>query len=556
MTNILLEITTKCLNCGNTIAVNSAVNKIWCAGCKGQTTFSEELWSLLLDEIISAANEMHMGEARSTSVEDKTAGTVRVNFKKTDLACSGCKQIITYNENDKIHCDNCGIDINKRAVSKVFIKQGVNFFINEDTYQIEEEKEKSYIINPVEISCNNCGAPLKADGTNRLVNCSFCKTEVMIPDNVWYRLHPSIQIRPWYFAYKATMDQKATQLSFDGISGICCDEEHILYCVGENTDGSHALWAMSPQCELKWMTLIKHDKRWPEYFSQIELLADGNLLLWNEEVHPGLVYDKSNGSFIKELGEIEPKNSEVPRLDFYDFIDFAVDPDGSMVALINQRIMRFSKDGEGIYVWPKSFLDLQDLKPIYKHNNKEPETRDVNDLNSGGIVLPQSLKNKTNTYSFVAKCTIHISKDSSLFILAPFKGNERSEILGGAVLTKFNREGKILYKADLEAYGTEQFPIKTDNEGYAYIVMIDAREEYKNNGRMIRVSPDGKEVKVIAKLPFSATLDSRLAVGGDGTIYTVENGENFRIYNRDGKQIWRNQTAQENDKKTIADKDE
>jgi Zn finger protein HypA/HybF involved in hydrogenase expression len=556
-TNILLEITTKCIHCGDTIAVNSAVNKIWCSGCKGQTTFSGELWSLLLGEIISISNEMNFGEARNTSVEDETAGTVRVTFKKADLECYNCKQLITYNENDNIICSKCGAAIQKRAVSKTSVKKGFNFFINEDTYQLGEEKEKSYIINPVEISCTNCGGPLKADGTERLIKCSFCNTEIMIPDSVWYRLHPSIHVRPWYFVYRADMDQKITPLSFDAINGICCDEEQLLYCMGENADGTKALWAMSPQCELKWMTLIPRDKRWPECFSEIELLSDGNLLIWNKEVHPGLVYDRRDGNFIKELGGIEPAHSKAPKLDFYDCSSVAADPDGSIVCFINRRILRFSKDGEGIYLWPKSFLDFQRLRPIYLNNGKEPKKRDVNDIRGGGFVLPQNLRNKTNTYSYTGDSSVHISRDGSLFILAPFKGNERHEILGGAILTKFDRKGKILYKADLEAYGTGQFRTRTDHEGYAYVIMHDAREEYKNNGRIIRVSPDGSDVKVIAKLPFSAVIspDSCFTVAGDGTIYSIGNGEEIRIFNREGKYIWRNEAALKSEKKRIEDDD-
>ncbi len=554
MINILLEITTKCMNCGDTIAINAAVNKIWCSHCKGHTTFSNELWSLLLGEIMSMSNEMHFGEAGRTSIEDESSGTVRITFKITNPVCYNCKQNISYNDNvnDKITCSNCGTAILKRPVPQALINKNVNFFLDEDSYQIEEENENSYIVKPVDLSCTHCGAPLKADGKDRLISCTFCNTEIMLPDTIWHRLHPSEHIRQWYFVYAGDKDKKLKPWSFGEIDGICCDEEQILYCIGETRKGANSLWAMTPQCELKWMTLIPQDKRWPRYFSNIELLADGNLLIWDREVHPGLVYDKRNGDFIKELGGIEPAGSKIHTLDFYYFSSFAADPDGSMVGLINSRILRFSKEGKGIYLWPKTFLDSQKLQPIYIKNGNEskPEMRMFRD---GGLVLPHKLKNKTNIYSYLSEGynSVHIGKDGSLYILAPFKGNAQHEILGGAILTKFNRKGKIIYKADLKAYSTNQFKIKTDNNGYTFIVLNDSREDFA--GKIIRVSPDGSEIKIIIKTSSSAVHDSSFAVGGDGTIYLVSMKNQLRIYNREGELIWRNTAALEFDKKSIED---
>lgn len=550
-TPILLEVTTKCKHCGDTIAINSAVKKIWCSGCHAQVLFSKELWSLLLGEVLSISGEMSYGEARNTMFEDETAGMVRVSFKKTGLLCSNCNEPITYGENDDFICGKCGTVINKRAATNILEKNDLGYFINEDQYQIDEEKEKSYFRNPVEISCTNCGVSLKIDGAERLIKCSFCDTEMMIQDSVWYRLHPSMEIRPWYYIHEAEMDQKIEPVSFDSISGICCDEEKNLFCIGKNVDYTDALWAMTSQGELKWMNLVPKDKRWPEYFSKIELLSDGNLLIWNNDVHSALVYKKHDGSFIKELGGIEPMNSETHQLDFYDCVSVAADPDGSIVCLINSRILRFSKEGKGVYLWPKSFMDFQKLKSIYKCNDKNPEKRDVYDIRRGGIVLPHKLKNKTNSYSYIGDSSVHISKDGSLYILASLKLNVKHEILGGAILTKFDRKGKILYKADLQAYSTSQFNVRTDDEGFAYVVMHDARDESDQSGRVIRVSPDGTEVKSIAKLSFSAVISSGscFAVAGDGTIYAVGNNDEIRILNREGKFLWRNEAAQESDRK-------
>jgi hypothetical protein len=94
-TPILLEITTKCKHCGDTIAINSAVKKIWCSGCHAEVLFSKELWSLLLGEILSISGEMSYGEARNTMFEDETAGMVRVSFKKLVYCAAIAKSRLT-----------------------------------------------------------------------------------------------------------------------------------------------------------------------------------------------------------------------------------------------------------------------------------------------------------------------------------------------------------------------------------------------------------------------------------------------------------------------------
>ncbi|PLW92350.1 MAG: hypothetical protein C0592_11225, partial [Marinilabiliales bacterium] len=269
MTGILLEITTRCVHCGDAIAINSAVNKFWCPGCKGLTRFPNELWTMLLDEISNTAGEMSRGEARSTSIDDANTGTVRISFRKTDLHCPECKEPIAFHEGEKLTCDACGTHVFTRKVPASMGKKGFNYFINEDPYQVEEEKDDTYTRHPAEISCTNCGASIEADGSKRLVNCQHCDTDMMLPDGIWYRLNPSEKIRPWYFAWRAQMDKKPDNLEFEDIYDICCDDDKILYCIGENTDGSPALWAMTADCQLKWMNLIPADKRWPDGFAHI-----------------------------------------------------------------------------------------------------------------------------------------------------------------------------------------------------------------------------------------------------------------------------------------------
>lgn len=130
MTNIAVEITARCENCNEIIAVNAAVNKIWCSKCKGATLFPDELWGMILTDIIAEADEMHLGEARKTSIENPKAGVERVSFKKINLFCSHCHKVLPANiENEQtIVCSHCSATIIKRPVSPKFKNTNLHFF--------------------------------------------------------------------------------------------------------------------------------------------------------------------------------------------------------------------------------------------------------------------------------------------------------------------------------------------------------------------------------------------------------------------------------------------
>ncbi len=99
-------------------------------------------------------------------------------------------------------------------------------------------------------------------------------------------------------------------------------------------------------------------------------------------------------------------------------------------------------------------------------------------------------------------------------------------------------------------YGFEEVPPEIDNDGYAYIMINDARDETENRARIIRVSPDGSEVKIIVKANVMAINANHhcFAISGSGTIYTIGEGDQIRIYNRDGEQLWRSDSKRKADK--------
>ncbi len=72
--------------------------------------------------------------------------------------------------------------------------QGVKAIVGEEpsllpgTHGKQPVKESSS--RPVAFQCPNCADNLTIDGTKRMVDCSFCDTQVYLPDDLWHTLHP------------------------------------------------------------------------------------------------------------------------------------------------------------------------------------------------------------------------------------------------------------------------------------------------------------------------------------------------------------------------------
>lgn len=43
---------------------------------------------------------------------------------------------------------------------------------------------------PIHFTCANCGAHVLVDGSTQTPTCAYCKTEMLLPEEVWRRFHP------------------------------------------------------------------------------------------------------------------------------------------------------------------------------------------------------------------------------------------------------------------------------------------------------------------------------------------------------------------------------
>lgn len=556
-TCVSMEITSRCKNCGDAVAINAIVDRIYCTNCSGELIVSSGLWSLFSAEIEGSIHEMHIGEQKSTEIDDQTTGTVRLIYQKTHPQCQECNHLVDYGniENDKIICRNCNCEILKRKSREFKDNKNVKYCLGEDPYQISEAKKKSIIHEPEELECNNCGGILTADGKKRIVVCTYCNTNVVIQDKIWNKLHPSANIRPWYVFFQTT-DTKLKPWTFAEINDIYKAEDDIIYCLGNTKHGDKALWAMTLDNKLIWMKLLTEQN--DSYFDGIELLADEKLLLLENEKNEALIYDCKTGNPLGKMGGREPDDAKKHYFDLKRCKSLATDPNGTIVILIHNRILRYSSSGEGIPTWPEAknifgFKKNQKLKSIYKYKQGlryqyrryHPPTK---------YVKPHKLKDYSTVYSRSSgDCKVQVDNEGSMYLLGPVQVMPGSRIKSGGLITKFDKTGKIVFKTNLNIAGLRGSQPEIDSEGYIYIILNDIKYNIENNGVLLRVSPDGKEVKTIIRTSYHVLnpLSISFTVDNDGNIYTFSELGEMRIYNSAGQLIQRNEEAQAQDKNRI-----
>lgn len=97
---IAIEITAKCRNCNNPIALNACVNEFHCSHCRGVFTITEKQWMLIIDEMKDAGFKLVPNAELRTTVHNDSTGTLRIIIKKINPICPGCKKPIRINNID------------------------------------------------------------------------------------------------------------------------------------------------------------------------------------------------------------------------------------------------------------------------------------------------------------------------------------------------------------------------------------------------------------------------------------------------------------------------
>ncbi len=540
MLGIAIELRTLCAKCGLALPINACAERYVCASCGGTTEIDADRWKSLVEDAIEAIPDLGEGEGKNSSIMTPT-GTYQLMYGRQLPRCRGCKtplpeEAFAFVDRGWTVCVHCGQRLTMRRAPAALAAVGVTIVVGEDPAQIAGTPAGATAAapaaaQPTVLYCPQCKAPLSVDGKNRMVKCQYCSTDVYLPDELWQRLHPVAAVARWHLCL-ADVDLAAHRLKsweWSGLSDLLIDANQNIYCVGSGSGFTRkaAVWCMGPDMKTRWF------QEYPDYKDDDTHLAldarTGRLLLWQENKHSLSVLSAADGAVLGKMGGKEPDGATTHALDLDDGKWLRVDVDGTILALLGERLVRFAEDGTPIATWPpRSGLfgkKAEKLKPLYAAGHERIDVDGVYLEHVGS--QPTALDDYTN---------LHLGWDGRLY-------GERSEWIAC-----FDRSGERVYRIKLPVEDVRGHYLGTDAAGSLY-ALCSVRGTPSQRA-LIRVSPDGKKVDIIATDRRSGGVigdEDRLLVAPDGTIFMISSGRDMRVLAPDGRLLFISESSREDD---------
>lgn len=277
---------------------------------------------------------------------------------------------------------------------------------------------------------------------------------------------------------------------------------------------------MDAQCKERW-----HRQGITQDGDHIErpklcVTPNGYLILRGEGRHGALVLSCADGSTALTLGGPEPAGAQAHGFDLKDCASLTCDVDGTLIAAIHQRLLRWTCDGQPVETWPVTgfFGRHHKLQPLYRMNDREQRVAiAASEKYPPG---PKDTGNHPYELEIDGHDELHVGFDGNLIYC---ESND---------LAKFDRQGKVLMRASHASSLGRHGRLQSDAAGNTYLLC--SRERCR---QIMRFSPDGKHVDIAVDGHRTSTPISdgaHLAVLPDGTMYVFDSNSSARCFNADG----------------------
>ncbi len=193
-----------CPECGNPIFLNGPTNEITCSYCFKQLTINKDI---PIDLVLTPFNEISDKQKRDANYN---CLSYEYSFNKSYPKCPQCEEDIPIEKLTempnlavwKIKCEKCNNIISAGRIPKwikkkiPYAKIAINALFGFDKQNTNETATEGIVF-----SCPKCGGALNVDGSERVIKCEYCTSDVYIPDSLWLRLHPVKTVETWYIGY-------------------------------------------------------------------------------------------------------------------------------------------------------------------------------------------------------------------------------------------------------------------------------------------------------------------------------------------------------------------
>ena len=541
MFGVCIELKTTCKHCSTPLMLNAMAEDILCPSCNKTNHFSMEKWQSLLEDPLNEVHEFKIGEGQPSTIMSGEYN-YSMMFGRQDPRCGKCKQNIDltkieeFSNQKQTKCTKCSnsIYVRKPTDSITGILPRIKYLIGEDEDLISVRKSVAVLpdsAKPVLFICPSCAGNLEIDGSDRMVTCKFCNSQIYLPDDLWFRLHPSESVQRWYILYdNEKIEDKIPE--WYNLGDITIDKDGNLYAASsENSDSDFIVWSIGPDLKTRW---IKDGLKFNSDTTGITMTHDGNLYLWDKRKHSLLKLSSKNGNILLKIeGKPATSDNKYP-FNLKGCSSLVSCADGSILALVNNTIARFSETGERINLWSGKWFGFISSGLGKRIPNDDSEyARYVKEIHS----YPKRVDSDFTKLS--------IGWDGYLYMID--KSSSDGEV------AKFDSTG---YRIKSYYIPLESKDCKACVNADGYIFIIGRTKD--SFSRLIRISPAGHVETLLTDVLEGGVLndEDQLALSPDGTIYAMKFYNRIKVFSPDLKIKYISDQCKEDDEEKVNEKKE
>ncbi len=202
-----IEISTTCDSCGQPVPLNGPCRVFTCPACHEEKNVPPDIIGGLINDFEDEYEGLPDGQGSGGTLMCGS-GTYKYGLWRLPPRCTRCKKVLPLPGSSgraRIACDKCGEPYHFFPAPDwlMLVVPSAVFCITSQEPPDDAGREPLVLDDsstaPVVMSCPKCAGALSVStGSERIMKCVYCGSEVYIPDAVWQRLHPVRKTLEWF----------------------------------------------------------------------------------------------------------------------------------------------------------------------------------------------------------------------------------------------------------------------------------------------------------------------------------------------------------------------
>ena len=210
------QIRTSCGSCGQPVPVNGPFRELTCGSCFEKVSIPADIYAGFMNDFEEEYEGYAEGEGSGGTLMSGS-GTYKYGVWRLTPRCSSCKrQLVIPDPPGMIRCE-CGTVYHLCSGPDWLTSEvpSLLWYISREAPPGSEMPQSGSALagadsqKPIVMNCPQCSGALSISaGNERIMTCSYCDSEVYIPDAIWKRLHPVKKVQEWFACFQGKTEKQ------------------------------------------------------------------------------------------------------------------------------------------------------------------------------------------------------------------------------------------------------------------------------------------------------------------------------------------------------------